>query len=368
VVEAVTAPVPTAAPAAPARGSSKPEITCFRCRAKGHKAPDCPLKPKGNRRVQTKDREPLRLESEEVFGYIGKWGMCMTVDTGAQVSVVPVECLEPGQMLGSKLKVRSFQGELVEGECCNVKFVVNGKEFHREAVGVKGELINWTPCLRVPLSPREDMEFFMAMAEERRGKNQQLYQPLRIQDGRLKTGYLVSKGVGETQTLDENMPKVPVIEKEEETGEDSIRGMMSIGIEEGERSSVECAEESGDHGTMEEAERDEKASELVEVSGEPSEGSAVTEPEISVDGIKGDRSMLVEDTKNDPSLRIARGLAEREQEGYKYKDGVVMRSRMDKMGDVKTQISSAIWAEIRCANSSPLTFTGRGCPRTARAL
>jgi len=99
----------------------------------------------------------MSLASEEVFGYIGKWGMSITIDTGAQVSIVPIECIEAKQLLGTKQKVRSFQGEMVEGELCNVEFTIGDKILQREAVAIKGELINWTPCLRVPLSPREDL-------------------------------------------------------------------------------------------------------------------------------------------------------------------------------------------------------------------
>jgi len=52
--------------------------------------------------VRVKEREPLRLSSEEVFGYLGDWGMCITVDTGAQISIVPIECVEKEQLTGKK--------------------------------------------------------------------------------------------------------------------------------------------------------------------------------------------------------------------------------------------------------------------------
>jgi len=192
--EAVTAPVATAAPAAPTGTRAKPEVVCFRCKGKGHKSPDCPTRPKGNRRVQMPGKEPMCLASEELFGYIGKWGMSMTIDTGAQVSIVPIECVEPDQLLGVRQKVRSFQGALVEGEACNVEFLVGDRVFKREAVGIKGDLINWTPCLRVLLSPREDMDYVMRLAEEKVSKDQQLYQPLRYHNGKLRSRYLVSEG------------------------------------------------------------------------------------------------------------------------------------------------------------------------------
>jgi len=50
--------------------------------------------------------------------------MCMMVDTGAQVSIVPLECVRPEQLTGVKQKVRSFQGALVEGDACKVEFEI----------------------------------------------------------------------------------------------------------------------------------------------------------------------------------------------------------------------------------------------------
>jgi len=55
---------------------------------------------------------------------IGECKLSITVDTGAQISVVPKECVHSDQLTGVIRKVRSFQGLLVEGEVCNVDFVL----------------------------------------------------------------------------------------------------------------------------------------------------------------------------------------------------------------------------------------------------
>jgi len=294
-----------------------------------------------------RDREPLRLASEEVFGYIGKWGMSMTVDTGAQVSIVPIECVEPDQLLGTKQKVLSFQGMMVEGERCNVEFSVGGKVFQREAVGVQGESIKWTPCLRVPLKPREDMEYFLRIAEERDETNQQLYQPLRIQDGRLTSGYLVSEGAVVEQTPRKDMPRIAVVEKEDDSLEDEIKGLMGIEVDEGERSSAMCDEASGDHGYMEEALREEAS-----VSDK--------ESELILEGIKGNRTMLVEGTKSDETLKIARGLGMLNKEGYSFKDGILLRSRMNKQGEVREQICLPQGLRQECLQLAHTKFGHQG--------
>jgi len=188
---------------------AKTDITCFRCKAKGHKSPDCPTRPKGNRRVQLPSREPLELQEEELFGAIGDCQLSITVDTGAQISVVPKECVRPDQLTGEQRKVRSFQGLLVEGEACKGQFTLGGKVFNREAVAIAGDLLNWTPCFRVPLTPRSELEFVMDLAEKRRKEEgAHLYVPPKLHQGKLLSGYLVSgeSGVADRETTSENTP------------------------------------------------------------------------------------------------------------------------------------------------------------------
>jgi len=335
VVEAVTAPVATAAPAAPTRGTSKPDVTCFRCSKKGHKSPDCPTRPKGNRRVQIQEREPVVLNSEELFGAVGECSMSITIDTGAQVSVVPIECVREDQLVGRKQRVRSFQGSLVEGDACIVEFVLGGKTFEREAIAVEGSLINWTPCFQVPLSPRSDLDFLMELAGKKSAaEEEQMYIPPRMYEGTLQTGYMVSGGnaISETQTLSIDVPSVAVVEREDESAEEIIEGLMNIEIDKDEGSSSLCAEAEGDHGTVEEAERVEVASDLDEVAGEPSGGCAVQRSDVLVEGIKGTRTKLVEETENDVTLKVARELGKRESEGYHFKEGILLRTRVDRQG------------------------------------
>jgi len=144
-------------------------------------------------------------------------------------------------------------GGTIEGELCNVEFNVGGKVFVREAVGVPGNLIRWTPCLRVPMQPREEMLYLMDLTETGGQMSQQLYQPLRMDKGELISGYLVSQGEVVAQTPIIDTPVIAsVVEKENDSMENEVAGLMGIGLDEGEKSIVECAEESGDHGLMDE--------------------------------------------------------------------------------------------------------------------
>jgi len=68
--------------------------------------------------------------------------MPITIDSGAQISVVPLECVKPEQFMNRKMAVRGFQGALEEGEACIVEFEFNGRIFEKESVGIAGEKLN----------------------------------------------------------------------------------------------------------------------------------------------------------------------------------------------------------------------------------
>jgi len=152
----VTAPVTTPAPATTPRGPPKFEVTCYRCGKKGHKSPDCPSKPKSSKKVCIQGSDLTRIEKENAFGYLGEWGMGITLDCGAGISIVPRECVLDSQLSGKRQTVYSFIGGLIEGDVCKVNFKIGGEIFEREAVGVPGEKINWTPCFRIDVSPEEE--------------------------------------------------------------------------------------------------------------------------------------------------------------------------------------------------------------------
>jgi len=306
--------VATAAPAAPTGTRNKAEIICFRCKQKGHKSPECPTRPKGNRRVQVPDRTPLCLENEELFGYIGKCGMGVMIDTGAQVSIVFIECVEPDQLVGKKQTVKTFEGTPIQGEACEVQFVLGGRTFNRDAVAIAGELLHWTPCFRVPLTPRSDLDFLMYLAEEK-GQGEQLYVPPKIHKGRLLSGYLVSgDGVG-TQTLSVDTPTegagrtVKITEGDETALESEWESLRAIDL--GDNVVNDKVNEKED-GQVEEAERMKEASVSVEGDGEFLGGCAGQESDVLVGGIKGTRSKLIEETERDETLQVARELGKRE--------------------------------------------------------
>jgi len=329
---------------------------CFKCNKKGHKSPDCPSRPKGNRRVQLPERKPVALSSEELFGSVGEGSMSITIDTGAQVSVIPIECVREDQLVGRKQMVKSFQGSQVEGEACIVKFVLGGRTFEREAIAVEGSLINWTPCFQVPLSPRADLDFLMELAEQKNTTGEeQMYIPPRMFEGTLQTGYMVSEheGVDKNDRTDTpeadivtNTPEVDgrksikIVEREHvpETIESVMEDLGKIEVNDGSRSSSICDAVLGDHGSTVGGIREDEASVLGEEVGVALGGSA--EMGLDVNGIKEKlpKTALVEATANDKSLQLIKQLAESELQGYRYDHGLVLRDRLDERGENITQV------------------------------
>jgi len=192
----VTAPVAREVPPPNTTRNSR-DLTCFKCGKKGHKSPECPSRPRGNRRVQDITRTPVPLNDEEIFGSLNGCDLPVTIDTGAQISIVPMECVLKEQMVGRKMTVRGFQGSIIEGEACIVNFKFKNRAFEREAVAVPGKVVNWTPCLQVSLSEGDDLDFLRDLARQKMTSEIKPTCVRPVMDrGKLLPGYMVSASGG----------------------------------------------------------------------------------------------------------------------------------------------------------------------------
>jgi len=165
--ERVTALAVAETPAVTASAPRKANVTCFTCHLKGHKSPQCPSKKKGNRKVKLPKEKLEILQHEELFGFVGDYGMSITCHTGAGISVVRRDCVGSQQFPGVRQVVKDFHGASIEGEVCNIAITISGRKFHRSAVAIPRELMNWTPCFHVPYKPTEDMEFVLQEMEKK---------------------------------------------------------------------------------------------------------------------------------------------------------------------------------------------------------
>ena len=127
----------------------KREITCFSCRQVGHKSPQCPLRIKQVKKIKIPAEKVVPLARNEVFGSMGKYRLPITCDTGAQVTLVPEECVEPSQFTGETSVLATANDTKFEGKRCEIDVTIDGKVFHRNAVTQPGKLLCWTVCLSI---------------------------------------------------------------------------------------------------------------------------------------------------------------------------------------------------------------------------
>ena len=73
------------------------------------------------------------------------------------------------------------------------------------------------------------------------------------------------------------------------------------------------------------------------------------------------RHKLAEATKSDSTLAMARSLADNQLEGYYWADGLVFRTRLDKLGDNLEQICLLKQYRDKCLRLSHENFGHTGC-------
>ena len=89
-------PTPVATPQADAK-----PVICFSCHEVGHKSPQCPKKQKGTvKRIQIPVDSAKALEKNEVMTDVSGTLISVTVDSGARMTVVPLEVVKDMNLLG----------------------------------------------------------------------------------------------------------------------------------------------------------------------------------------------------------------------------------------------------------------------------
>jgi len=98
--------------------SNKKEVTCFICQVKGHKSPQCPDRPNRISKINIPSDKLVCLKENELFGKVVKYGMAITSDTVADISVVHEECVHPDQFTGQMAEIDSFNTARYTGKLC----------------------------------------------------------------------------------------------------------------------------------------------------------------------------------------------------------------------------------------------------------
>ena len=161
---------------------AKREVTCSLCRQKGHKSPQCPQKQAQVRKIQIPANKVMPLKENQLFRSIGGHRMPITCDSGADVTVVPEECIQNEQFTSDLCDIDSYNMVRSKGKLCNIVVNIDGKDFFRRAVAQPGKDIDWTACLSLPFADKQEWSFIFSRSSG-------------MKQGILLSGVQVSEGV-----------------------------------------------------------------------------------------------------------------------------------------------------------------------------
>ena len=208
------------------------------------------------------------LRDNELFGSVGDHRLPITCGSGADISVVPEECVLPEQLMGSTCQVDSFNKIRSTGKLCNITITINGRPFQRKALTQPGSDLTWTACLSLPFANREERDSITQQMDEKFKliEEELCYLPPEMKDRILKSGLMVSEG-----TLVVAKSAKPAAVQQEVVNEQVEKEVEIEVVEQGDREDVVLV-------TAEKPSVDDEA------EGEPLEGSAEEEgtQEVSI--------------------------------------------------------------------------------------
>lgn len=267
--------------------------TCFLCGKKGHKRPDCP-----NRvgRVIT----PTRKESLKVDGRIGGHDCSMTIDTGAQQTVVHASLVEDHEYTGETIRLMGYNGHTTENPMASVWVHVGEYSIRHEVAVCKEAPSDVLIGLDIGI-----LDYLLTLEKQQRKARAAVNATTRAQHRRneqekAQNQFLSEQDKAEPRPLDE----VSELEENSDT-EDSI--VAEQPVEEAEVSLTELGANS-----------------------EGEENWPV--PSLSIDD--SDRKTLISQQAADESLKALRQWAQDGEKGYSFQDGVLIHTLDSKHGEL----------------------------------
>ena len=138
----------------------------------------------------------LALKRNEVFSFIEGHGMAITCDTGADVTVIPEECVQPQHFTGQQCELKAFNATKTTGRWCTVEIKIGDKTFQKRAVTQPGEDIGWSASLSLDMADQEEGHFLVDKLRERAAmsEEQTCYLPPEVRDSVVMSGILATDG------------------------------------------------------------------------------------------------------------------------------------------------------------------------------
>ena len=76
----------------------------------------------------------MPLKNNVLFGSVGEHCMPITCDSGADITIVPEECVREEQFYGGTCEIDTFNKVRTRGKRCSVSVNIAGREFQRQAL------------------------------------------------------------------------------------------------------------------------------------------------------------------------------------------------------------------------------------------
>ena len=313
--------------------------------------------------VQVETQQFMLLKDNELMGSIGEHVLPVTCNSGADIIIVPEECVPQKNFTGDTCEVASFNRKISSGKIFNIVVTVGGRQFPRKAVAQPGADLGWTVYLSLPYRVREDRNFVTALMAEKFDSPEitRRYLPPILEDGRVKTSLMVSDAntdvapvhMGDTGLITEDTQSVE-IECQKVATDDSVPENVDV------REEV-VSDEVADKEVGNEMD----ASQLVEADGVSLSGSADREgyqENLILEGIHelGPEPLLAKETSIDPMLDHIRCLAKLEKEGYHARRNVIYRTRLGRHGEPIEQICVPIPFRQKCLEMAHGKFSHQG--------
>ena len=361
----------------PTRGTSRPlsETTCFNCHQKGRISPNCPTK-RTMVKVRVEEGKIEMLKENEVFGAVGPHRMPITLDTGAEITVVPEEAVQPQQFSGKSRTLRSFNNTESVGKVCVIHVKVGDYILQKEAVTQPGASLGWSACLSFNLADPVERDALTKQIAERAGMSHKetLYVPPEVREGMLVSGVLVKEAqvVKTVKWKSPNKEQMPLPAATAEASEGEIVTQLE---DQGDRKEDE--KDSDEETSQDEvAGKDEGTRELnlemAEVLGESLVGSAEIEGCKGIDAVSIREGMprveMAAESQSDPSLKPLYNLAELDREGYHLVQGLIFRTRLDQLGNRVEQLCVPKTYRQRCLQAARTSFGHQGWNKMALLL